>query len=56
MNLDITFCSKLDCENFNCKRHQGHVLGYDTKYIKKYISIANFENCEFWEEKNIKNE
>ena len=47
MNLDITFCSKTNCKNEECKRNQ-----YNINAIMKdlrFICMANFEDCEFWE-------
>lgn len=49
MNLDITFCSKIDCKNVKCERHQ-KAINYI--YLENHpISIADFKKCEFWEDK-----
>lgn len=45
MNYDITFCSKLDCNNLECKRNQKNI-SEDVVYIWQ----GNFEECEHWKE------
>lgn len=46
-NFDITFCSKIDCKNIKCERHQ-KTINYT--YLGNHpISIAEFKKCEFWE-------
>jgi len=48
MNLDITFCSRLNCKNKECIRNQWQLIELADETHP--ISMANFENCEFWEE------
>lgn len=52
-NLDITFCSKTNCKNKECKRNQNHLWGI-VELVRLYhpISIADFKKCDFWEEEN----
>lgn len=52
MNLDITFCSNLKCKNIQCDRNQNNYDMYRVFNDKPFISIANFEKCEFWEVEN----
>ena len=52
MNLDITFCSNLKCENLSCERNQNNLIKlckYAEIELNRPISIANFKKCEFWE-------
>lgn len=46
MNYDITFCDNINCNNLECKRNQKNVNGENI-----IISISNFENCEFYNNK-----
>ena len=51
MNLDITFCSKLNCNNKKCKRNQIELIGaLDVPKEILNISISDFKDCEFWKE------
>ena len=60
MNLDITFCSNLNCKNMECERNQNNLIKHSLIKLYKYgeielkhpISMANFEKCEFWEVEN----
>ena len=45
MNYDITFCSKLDCNNLECKRNQSNI-----EEEIKYIWQGDFKDCKYWEE------
>ena len=45
MNYDITFCSKKNCPNKECKRNQ-----INTEGRTQPIWIGNYEKCEYWEE------
>ena len=48
MNYDITFCSKTDCKNKECRRNQNN---YQFSHMGNvYISIAEFKECEHWKE------
>lgn len=48
MNLDITFCSKINCKNKECLRN---INNYNWAEIdKQHISISLFEECEHWKE------
>ena len=46
MNYDITFCSKKNCPNKECKRNQNNIEDEE-----RLISIAEFKDCEYWENK-----
>ena len=51
MNLDITFCSKINCEK-NCERNQNNIMKLCKNgeiELNHPISMANFKECEFWE-------
>ena len=48
MNYDITFCSKLDCNNLECKRNQKNLIISEDEV--RFISISQFEVCEHWKE------
>lgn len=48
MNYDITFCSKLDCKNLECKRNQRLIP--QIKWVQRDIWVGNFEECEHWKE------
>lgn len=52
MNLDITFCSNLNCKNMECERNQKKYDWSIITLVKPAISISNFSNCEFWEEED----
>lgn len=52
MNLDITYCNKIDCKNLKCERNQNKLQDLYNKKECKYISIGNFPRCEYWEGKN----
>lgn len=59
MNLDITFCSNLKCENLSCERNQNNLIKlckYGEIELNHPISIANFEKCEYWEKVGEENE
>ena len=51
-NYDITFCSNPKCKNMKCDRNQKNYDFNMVALVKPYISIANFEECEFWENKD----
>lgn len=46
MNYDITYCSNVFCKNRECERNQ-----YNIKDLTRNVWIGNFENCEYWEDK-----
>lgn len=47
-NFDITFCSKVNCNDKQCRRNRNN---YDFSNLKnRPISTANFEECEHWKE------
>ena len=48
MNYDITFCSKMDCKNLECKRNQQNIP--KAEYMIRHIWQGNFEECEHWKE------
>lgn len=43
MNYDITFCSKNNCKNKECKRNQSKI-----EDITRTICITDFKDCEYW--------
>ena len=47
MFIDISYCSKKDCKNYKCCRNQKNIPEY-----LHIVSMTNFENCEYWEDKN----
>ena len=47
MNYDITFCSKKDCKNKECKRNQKNI---PDEYMPRMLWQGNFEECEHWKE------
>ena len=47
MNLDITFCSKKDCKNKECKRNLNSI---PIEYENKFIWQSDFIECEHWKE------
>ena len=47
MNYDITFCSKKDCNNLECKRNQRNLPEIDNLRI---IWQSDFVECEHWKE------
>lgn len=51
-SYDITFCSNPKCKNMKCERNQKKYDWNIVTLVKPYISMANFENCEYWEEEN----
>lgn len=54
-NYDITFCNNINCKNKECYRNQRNYIWNDVFMTKPYISIAEFKDCEYWEEENDKN-
>ena len=48
MNLDITFCSKIDCKNLKCERNQEKLNELD--YKVNHIWVGEMKDCEYWEE------
>lgn len=52
MDLDITFCSNLKCNNMTCKRNQRNYDWGIVTLVKPEISISNFKDCEFWKEED----
>lgn len=48
MNLDITYCSKINCKNLKCERNQEHL---NKILIGNHpISISENTDCKYWEE------
>lgn len=50
MNYDITFCNKKDCSNRECERNQRNIP--EIEYKIREIWQGNFEECEYWVEKD----
>lgn len=48
MNYDITFCSKIDCKNLECKRNMKKLRVSEEEV--RFISVSQFEICEHWKE------
>lgn len=48
MNYDITFCSKKDCKNLECKRNKNNIP--KVEYMVRPIWQGNFVECEHWKE------
>lgn len=51
MNLDITFCSNLRCENLSCERNQNNLIKlckYGEIELNHPISFMDFEKCEYF--------
>ena len=53
MNLDITFCCNLKCKNKQCERNVNNLPPY-ARSIKPELCFSKFEECEEWEDVNIK--
>lgn len=51
MSYDITFGTKVDCKNKQCDRHPKRL-----RFWNYPVSIANFEKCKYWKEKNNQEE
>ena len=47
MNYDITFCSKKDCKNLECKRNKIHFLNTADRVM---VWESDFVECEHWKE------
>lgn len=53
MNYDITFCSR-KCNNEKCERNLNYVDKVSLFETKPFISMASFDNCEEFLDKEIK--
>ena len=49
MNYDITFCSRANCKDKECKRNLNNVPEEDRE---RFIDIwqSDFKECEHWKE------
>lgn len=47
--MDMTFCSRDDCQNEKCKRHPVNWANWTDKEVNPYelpISLSSFDGCE----------